>query len=107
MGHHRIFLLFLYIVVRLKSGLRLYPNPATDKIYLTLNSTSTAKAKIIIADAQGRIVHQQEQMLNLNSNVIAMNVEHLSPGIYFIHVSGTGIKDYTAKKFYKEIDAIL
>lgn len=84
------------------SGVKVYPNPATDKIYLTLNSASSTRATIIISDAQGRIVNQKEQTLNLNSNVIEMNVQHLPAGMYFIRISGNGIKDNTAKSFIKQ-----
>lgn len=59
---------------------RLYPNPTADFIYL---KNISAKGKVSILDASGRILSSEK--LNQNKKV---SVEHLTPGQYYLIYAG-------------------
>jgi len=66
-----------------------YPNPATDKIYI--NNLDEFKEFSII-NLQGAIIRKMELKQNINQ----INLENLTPGMYFIAMTG-GQKNYTYK----------
>ncbi|MDH6253957.1 hypothetical protein M2347_003684 [Chryseobacterium sp. H1D6B] len=68
----------------------IYPNPASDYIYL---NTHDAIKKAEIFDMAGRKV-------NVNVNGRQINIQHLQPGIYLIHITA-GNKTYS-QKFIKK-----
>lgn len=61
---------------------KVYPNPATDRLYVELNDGSIHKASIL--DASGRLV------LNIDpfSSHLEIGLEKLSPGMYFLKLEG-------------------
>ncbi|MCX6257449.1 MAG: T9SS type A sorting domain-containing protein [Bacteroidia bacterium] len=64
-----------------ESYLNIYPNPASDKVFIELIS-KTENSKIQIFDARGELV--TEYSLNIMAGVIEMDVHSLHDGIYFI-----------------------
>ena len=58
-----------------------YPNPTTEMVYVTSESTIRSYEMV---DALGRKVMSQE---NVNADVLELNVNHLSAGVYFITVT--------------------
>lgn len=70
------------------STFNLYPNPASDFIYIR-NNAGTAKEKnniIVIRDISGRELHRQEVSGNSSSHRIG--ISNLSKGIYFAEWNG-------------------
>ena len=64
------------------------PNPATDKVTITVNQNETlAIGTIYLINAAGRVISvvQGEQR-----NEVVLNVTSFAPGVYFIEVMGTG-----------------
>jgi len=69
----------------------IYPNPASSKLYVTVNQ----KSDIIIYDLLGEIVFRKYYSDN-TKNTVELDVSFLTPGIYFVQVGNeTG-------KFVKE-----
>lgn len=64
--------------------LEVYPNPAHDVLQLTLSLTKSGAVRLLIFDAAGRLVQQQSNTFFKGVNVEAVNVQALSPGLYFI-----------------------
>lgn len=80
----------LYKIMGHSSGLtatqsdsfRLFPVPATDFIYVQLDSANIGKADVIISDMSGKILSQSQ--INSSSTV---SVTNLQPGLYTLKVT--------------------
>jgi hypothetical protein len=64
------------------TGIRLFPNPATDKIFIQRNSL-TAVSEIMIMDIDGRV---ERSIPSLNHSD-GISVTDLIPGIYFLKLT--------------------
>ena len=61
--------------------MRIYPNPATDKIYIGTTNTFTIR-KVEMYDLSGKTV------FNSNEPVTTINVSNFKTGIYFVKIAG-------------------
>ncbi len=77
-----------------ESGFEIYPNPVSQSLYLDISAFQTEQFTIQIMDVLGRKV--MNTMESASNTPIRLNVFSLSEGVYFIHLSATGIS-YTAK----------
>lgn len=68
-----------------KNALSIYPNPATDQVWVELPIGNSSKS-ISIADLAGRVLVQQNLSGN-TSKQVALDIQHLSKGIYLIQVN--------------------
>ncbi|MBL7748623.1 MAG: T9SS type A sorting domain-containing protein, partial [Chitinophagaceae bacterium] len=68
-----------------KTGITLYPNPASETVILAMQGTGPARIKIY--SASGQIVYNKET----NSNSLAMNIAHLPSGFYTVEISRDGV----------------
>ena len=69
-----------------KSNIEIYPNPAKDNLYIDFNNE--IKGNIIITNQLGQVVKKT----NIDGKEIAINVEDLTSGVYFINVSNQRMK---------------
>ncbi len=76
-------------------GLRVYPNPANDRLHLVLPG-STTQGTISVFDSQGALVLKRGAVGSDN----AIDVAPLNPGLYLVRVQTAG-KTYS-KSFVKE-----
>ncbi len=65
------------------SSLRLYPNPATDLVYIT-GMNDLAPASIELFDLRGRIIRSSRLEGNESTD---LSTEGLKPGLYFVRVT--------------------
>jgi hypothetical protein len=74
----------------------LYPNPATDKIFLNFdNINQPSDLAVILYNPTGIILEKYKVSCN---NALEIDISHLIPGIYFIQMFDiTGIKKYSQK----------
>lgn len=72
-----------------------YPNPASDKIYITANIPSDGNSYLNIVDVTG-IVHQKTILKN-QSNIIQLPENDFPSGIYFYYIDNRGVKSSTHK----------
>ncbi len=75
-------------------NIRVYPNPAKDKITILTNGININT--YYIYDVYGRIVIQN----NINKNIIKIDIKNLEKGIYFIKIQTN--KKIIIKKFVKK-----
>lgn len=69
---------------------KLYPNPATDRLNISLPDNSE-KISIRLFDINGKRIYIQNS--NNQSNHISMDVDNLTPGMYFVQiVTGSHLK---------------
>ncbi|MDI9318994.1 MAG: T9SS type A sorting domain-containing protein [Phycisphaerales bacterium] len=62
----------------------IFPNPANDKLYITIPDAIADNAEIMLSDCMGKIVLRQKA---LKRNELIMS--SLAQGLYFIHLSQT------------------
>lgn len=64
----------------------LYPNPTSDNANLKINALTAADSKITVYSSIGEIVFDKNVSLIAGENLIKMNLEHLSAGVYFTKI---------------------
>ena len=69
-----------------KATLKIYPNPAKNRITLEVNGFEAGLATVKITDTKGKVWRQDDRLLTNGAEDIAMFLM-LPPGIYFISVS--------------------
>lgn len=62
----------------------LYPNPANDFIAVNYESNDTENLKITLFSINGQIISESLQTNVIGSNQFKLNIETLTPGVYFI-----------------------
>lgn len=66
------------------SGLSLYPNPASDRIWATLESPVDQLASLEIVDLAGRVLFRQQNWAHSGKNTWILQVDQLPPGMYTV-----------------------
>ncbi|KAF5034226.1 hypothetical protein DSECCO2_598400 [anaerobic digester metagenome] len=81
-----------------KPDLRIYPNPASDVIHCVLPDNEDYE--IVVYNALGSIVHPSTPLrMTIEGDIINVNIEELTSGIYFIEARGERV---LRGKFVKE-----
>ena len=66
---------------------KLFPNPATNHVEVTLDQEDEVIQTVQVYDVYGKLIHVEET----NSNPMNLNVSRLASGVYFVRVtSGSG-----------------
>ena len=68
----------------------LYPNPASNVIHIKLQNPKAGIVVLNISDVSGRTVLGMEKKLNEGSRLFDVNVGHLTPGYYNVHIYSSG-----------------
>ncbi|HCB61844.1 MAG TPA: hypothetical protein DHV29_10300 [Bacteroidales bacterium] len=69
-----------------ESNIRIYPNPATDVIYIDLLENSKCDIKLFSMD--GKVVFDQR---NISGDETHIDVSDLCPGLYLVEIAGKNI----------------
>jgi len=75
--------------------IKIFPNPTSDRIYI---SSSETISRIEIISITGKIVAQME----IGSDNATLNVSDLSNGMYFVRILGSKNNNVSVKKLVKE-----
>ena len=67
----------------LKNNLKIYPDPASDKVYIEMLLKPDNTTMLEVFDINGRSILKQELQ---NSQISSIDVSKLNSGIYFIKV---------------------
>lgn len=78
------------------SAIRLYPNPAGEKITLVITSEVKGKAGYFVADAAGRILYRGTTLLNEGRNMIDVPVAGWSAGTYYVTIEQTEARAHSS-----------
>lgn len=65
-------------IERVATSLKVYPNPAQNKVVVALDGISNTKGKVQVIDMLGRVVAEQ----TANTTAIEVNTSNLSNGVY-------------------------
>ncbi len=77
------------------SGHHIYPNPATEKVFIDLHSLITQEVNVSIIDSYGRIVYQGHELIESNQS-FDINVADFDSGVY-LYMIENGSKIYKGK----------
>lgn len=79
------------------SKVKVYPNPASDKVFLYINASVAEKVDVSIVNAAGKLVHTETISVQAGNNNYQLNInKQLVAGAYVIKVAGSEISE-TAK----------
>jgi len=81
-------------------GLKVYPNPASGKLYVELENGSTGKLTVNVVSRFGKVVLSSSFENNNYGDRLMLNIDNLKPGIYVVSVV-TEDGDCFEKKFSK------
>ncbi len=73
--------------------MRVAPNPTTGETKLTINAVTDGTVVWKLRDNSGRVVMHNTVQLRKGLNNVNFNIGHLSRGLYFLNVSGDGIRE--------------
>jgi hypothetical protein len=62
---------------------KMYPNPATDRVFIELGDISGSETLVSIYDLTGKLKYQSERPFN---NRVEIDIQNLSNGIYFVEL---------------------
>jgi hypothetical protein len=69
-----------------RNNIKLYPNPLTDLLYITVPDGMAPLAEVIIADVSGK--HFRRSAISINGNTYEIDMSDLESGIYVVSVPG-------------------
>lgn len=70
-----------------KASLRVYPNPATQKLSIEINTAETGKASISLYDITGKLVNSNSATTTAGVNQSVLDVSTLENGVYFLKIT--------------------
>ena len=65
------------------NGIKVYPNPANDRMIMELNEAYSTESAIRLFDLNGKLTH--EWKLSAGERITSINVSDLDAGFYLIH----------------------
>ncbi len=75
----------------------IYPNPSINRAVLHIYTANSADGEMSITDVTGKQMSRQAIQLQAGNNHINLPAENMAPGIYMVHISGTGRQGRTLK----------
>ncbi len=75
------------------------PNPVSNELKATTTSPADCKAEWRIIDQAGRVIQKSSVLLKKGNNLLSINTSKLAGGVYYLHISGSGVECKT--KFQK------
>ncbi len=78
------------------STIRIYPNPATERLALVISSEKKEKASYFVADPTGRIVYRGVAQLTEGRNTIDLHVAGWAAGTYSVTIEHAGTKAHSS-----------
>jgi len=73
-------------------GLDAYPNPATDGMFISMESLVEEFATIRIHDLSGRLVYQESRIVPEGHSLMQLDVSGYAPGMYVLSVNGQELR---------------
>lgn len=72
------------------NGIELYPNPAKDRLFISLNNQAYTNVFVNVMDLEGRTVAQQAFYNTASSQKLEIGLNNLAEGVYMIKVIADG-----------------
>jgi hypothetical protein len=75
-----------------------WPNPFTDKLFVTITNPINSKASIRLFDSKGALIKQQESILLRGTTQLIIDTKNIAPGMYYVTVNwNDGMNNKTIK----------
>jgi len=78
------------------SNIRVYPNPASSILYVSIPLENEADLNISLLDLTGKEIIRKEHDFSVQRNPVTLDLNDLSPGMYFLRVND-GQHSFTKK----------
>lgn len=79
------------------STVTIYPNPATDKLFIKFESLQRIPGQLIMTDMNGRIVSVEQIVINRGQNIFGVSIpKNINNGIYNLQIMSS--KDFYAQR---------
>jgi len=72
---------------------RVYPNPASDELFIEVNASQNSDMSISVYNIMGQKVMEQNATVSTGINRPSINVSNLTDGIYFVTVKANGFEN--------------
>lgn len=72
---------------------RVYPNPATDELFIEVNASQSSDMSISVYNIMGQKVMDQNVTVSTGINRPSISVSNLTSGIYFVTVKANGFEN--------------
>lgn len=82
------------------NNVRLYPNPATDNLLVTVSDMSNSNSTISFMDITGRLVQKTQVQFSAAGNAL-INTSALTAGVYIIKIESENKTTYSSKLIKK------
>lgn len=74
----------------------MYPNPVSDKINITIQTSRSEKIQWQLLNNKGQLVKQGNWQLTQGSNALpAINISHVASGIYYLKLNSSSLQQVT------------
>ena len=71
-----------------QARLHIYPNPASEVLFIDYNATQAAKVEVSVIDLSGRIIKQQNYgLLSAGKQTLRLDIGQMKQGVYLIQLS--------------------
>lgn len=77
-------------------NIQIYPNPATHELFVSIPSSNEGDFNISLIDLTGKELIRKNSDLNIQNNVVQLNLNGISPGMYFLRIDN-GQNTFTKK----------
>lgn len=72
------------------SGMAIYPNPASDKVYVRIDLNESLTAQLTLVDLLGKTVLSHELSLNAGQNLKEVRLDGVNKGVYILRLTMKG-----------------
>lgn len=84
-----------YVVVDIETGIEelvesnfeVYPNPATDELFINVKGKINTKVDLLLYNAMGQLVLREQRPIVIGSNILEVNTIELTSGFYTLQVA--------------------
>ena len=84
------------------SDVAIWPNPATEKVFVKLTSASNDQILVRIYDSKGAVQRQQSYQLSIGDNQVQVDLSRLANGIYWLNLDWNNGANHKAIKVVKQ-----
>ena len=80
----------------------IYPNPAKDRLFVTVSSPKAEKITFVMTDLAGKLLKQQAAVLQAGDNSLNIQIDRLAAGSYILKAVCQDGCDNVVSKFVKQ-----
>jgi len=84
------------------NDISIWPNPATEKVFVKLTSTSNDQISLRIYDSKGAVQSQQQYQLSIGENQVQVDLSRLANGIYWLNMDWNKGTNHKSIKVVKQ-----